>query len=273
MRVSSVTLVALWLICSANGCGGGSEAGKGRMLGMQRDAPLPLGMEEEAEDRGSGSSRCDASAANRDATEFDTSGDGRADVRKVYLRLGVGDTARQVLICRESDLNADGRKDVIRYYDDSGKSLREDSDRNFDGRVDASTSYQDNQIVLQEQDNNFDGVIDSRITYRDGRPVRAERDTSGLSEGGSFHPNRWEYYEDGRMVRMGTDIDGDGTVDRWDRDQAHSNESNDEAIDEMAATAAEEDAPSESADSSQASREGAKADSSAKKTPEKATKK
>ncbi|MFT5359274.1 MAG: hypothetical protein ACI9KE_006517, partial [Polyangiales bacterium] len=31
-------------------------------------------------------------------------------------------------------------------------------------------------------------------------------------------PDRWEYFEGGRMVRMGTDLDGDGRVDRWDRD-------------------------------------------------------
>jgi hypothetical protein len=236
---------------------------------MSHEAPLPLGMEQESADRGSGSSRCDASLANRDATEFDTSGDGRADVRKVHMRLGVGDTARMVLICRESDLNADGKKDVIRYYDDDGQSLREDSDRNFDSRIDSSTAYQDNKIVLEEQDNNFDGVIDARIFYRDGKPLRAERDTAGRSEGGSFHPDLWEYYEEGRMVRMGTDMDGDGTVDRWDRDQAFTTESADESVDEMAETAAEEGAAAETTKSSNVSKTTDTAKAAAAKKPAK----
>jgi len=243
MRISAAWVIAMSI--ALVGCAGGSEAGKGKVTTLSRDLPLPLGMEEEASDSGSGSSRCDASAPNRDATELDTSGDGRADVRKVRLRLGVGDTARMVLICRETDLNADGKKDVIRYYDDDGQSLREDSDRNFDGRIDNSTAYQHNKIVLQEQDNNFDGAIDSRIYYRDGKPIRAERDTSARSEGNKFRPDRWEYYEDGRLVRMGTDLDGDGTVDRWDRDEAYTEESADQSVDEMAAKAAQAGAASD----------------------------
>ena len=243
MPIALAIIVALGLgLC---GCAGSVEAGKGKLLGMSREAPMPLGMEEEASEQGTGGSRCDASAANRDATEFDTSGDGRADVRKVRLRLGVGDTARMVLICRESDLNADGKKDVIRYYDDAGQSLREDSDRNFDGRIDNSTTYQDNKIVEEQQDNNFDGVIDAHIYYRDGKPLRAERDTSGRSQAGSFHPDRWEYYEDGRLVRMGMDLDGDGTVDRWDRDQLYASEDGDEVVDAMAEDAAETGAAAE----------------------------
>ena len=47
--------------------------------------------------------------------------------------------------------------------------------------------------------------------------IRTERDLAGRSTGTEWHPDRWEYFEDGRMVRMGTDLDGDGNVDRWDR--------------------------------------------------------
>ncbi|KPK56342.1 MAG: hypothetical protein AMS22_01475 [Thiotrichales bacterium SG8_50] len=34
-----------------------------------------------------------------------------------------------------------------------------------------------------------------------------------------WRPDTWEYYADGRTVRIGTDVDGDGKVDRWDRDE------------------------------------------------------
>ena len=53
--------------------------------------------------------------------------------------------------------------------------------------------------------------------------VRTERDRGGRSTASRWQPDTWEYYEDGRMVRVGNDLDGDGTVDRWDRD-AHWNE-------------------------------------------------
>lgn len=201
-------------------CSGSAKLDTENGLSVKAEQPLPLGTEQEADPRGSGGSRCDATAANREATEYDTSGDGQPDVRKVYLRLGIGDSSRLVMICRESDLNRDGKKDVIRYYDDEGDSIREDSDRNFDGRIDLSTAYEDNRVVFKEEDNNYDGVIDARIYFDNGQVVRAERDLVGRSGAGSFKPTRWEYYENGRMVRMGTDLDGDGKVDRWDRDDA-----------------------------------------------------
>jgi hypothetical protein len=34
-----------------------------------------------------------------------------------------------------------------------------------------------------------------------------------------WRPDRWEYYAEGRTVRIGADLDGDGKVDRWDRDE------------------------------------------------------
>ncbi|MDH5671154.1 MAG: hypothetical protein OEZ06_03335 [Myxococcales bacterium] len=171
--------------------------------------------------RGSGNERCDATKPDREVTEYDTSGDNIPDVRKVFLSMGMGVETRLVMICRETDVNADGKKDVIRYFDNDGRSVREEADRNFDGRMDVAQIFQDGQIVRKELDTNHDGNIDAKIFFEDGKPQRAERDLSGRSKGAVWQPDRWEYYEDGKIVRMGTDLDGDSRVDRWDRNAAH----------------------------------------------------
>jgi hypothetical protein len=178
------------------------------------DRPTALG----ADTGASGGERCLATAAGREVSEYDSTGDGRPDVRKVYLNAGEGVESRLVMICRETDANGDGKKDVIRYYDDEGRSLREESDRNFDGKMDVALIFQDGKIAVKELDENHDGKIDTKIFMEDSKPLRAERDLKGRSTAQHWQPDRWEYYEEGRMVRMGTDLDGDERVDRWDRD-------------------------------------------------------
>ncbi len=168
--------------------------------------------------KGDPDQRCDASLAEHESSEYDTSGDDVPDVRKVFLRVG-GGAGRLVLVCREADLNADGSKDVVRYYTKEGRPLREESDRDFDGKMDEITHYEDGRIALVEDDQDNNGVVDVKVFYENGRPLRAERDTLGRSTATEWRPNIWEYYEQGRVIRMGTDIDGDGNVDRWDRDE------------------------------------------------------
>jgi hypothetical protein len=169
-----------------------------------------------------GQSHCDSAGKDQryEASEYDTSGDDVPDVRKVFLRIGDGTLARLVLVCRESDLNADGTKDIVRYYNDEGAALREEADRNFDGKMDELTFFQEGQILRQEFDANNDGKVDTKIYFDKGRPLRAERDLQARSTLDRWAPDRWEYYEEGRVVRMGTDVDGDGKVDRWDRDMS-----------------------------------------------------
>ena len=162
--------------------------------------------------------RCDTDAPDREVSEYDTSGDDHPDVRRVFRRVGSPPLVRLILACREADLNGDGVKDVVRYYNEEGRPLREEADRNFDGTMDIITFFQDGRIVRQEQDSNADGRVDTKIFYERGRMVRTERDLAGRSTATHWQPDRWEYFEAGRMVRMGTDLDGDGNVDRWDRD-------------------------------------------------------
>jgi hypothetical protein len=170
--------------------------------------------------KGSGDPHCDSTLKGREFSEYDTSGDEIPDVRKVFVRMGDANTSRLILICREADVNHDGVKDVVRIYDDDGRPLREDADRNFDGKLDQTTTYQSGEIVVQEFDNNFDGRPDTKLFYNKGKPIRAERDLAGRSTATQWKADRWEYYEGDKMVRMGTDLDGDGKVDHWDRDGA-----------------------------------------------------
>lgn len=164
--------------------------------------------------------RCDAKIAGREESEYDTSGDQVPDVRKVFQYIGKEEERRLLMICRESDLNQDGTKDVIRQYNQEGRPVREDADRDFDGRIDAVTYFDTGEIVRQEIDSTGNGRVDTKIFFEGGEPLRAERDLKGRSTSKQWRPDRWEYYEKKRIVRMGTDLDGDGKVDRWERDDS-----------------------------------------------------
>lgn len=206
---ASLFLIACGGAAASGTTGEGTTPGKDGSGG--RSAPLPTDGTPLAQS-------CDPKDDHHEVSEYDTSGDEKPDVRKVFLRVGEGALARLVLVCRESDLNADGRKDVVRYYNDEGRPLREEADRNFDGKMDELTFFQEGQILRQEFDSEGDGKVDTKVFFDAGKPLRAERDLKARSTVERWQPDRWEYYEDGRVVRMGTDLDGDGKVDRWDRD-------------------------------------------------------
>lgn len=214
MKRACVALVSIALAA----CGGSTQK-----------KPTAEGAATSLDLKGVGGERCDASIKGREVSEYDTSGDAAPDIRKVLLKIGEGVDARTVMICRETDLDADGRKDVIRYYDDDGRSLREEADRNFDGKMDLAVVFQNGKIVRKEIDEDNDGKIDTRIYYEGALPVRAERDMSAGGPEIPWRTDRWEYYENGNMVRMGTDLDGDTRVDRWDRDATRRSEDADQA--------------------------------------------
>ncbi|MCC7540798.1 MAG: hypothetical protein IT379_31565 [Deltaproteobacteria bacterium] len=216
-------VLLVWVLVAA--CSGSSrESGSGRRA-TRRPRQL-AGATQSATAQG----RCDASQPDREVSEYDTSGDDVPDVRKVFMRVGRPPAVRLVLICREADLNGDGTKDVVRYYNDEGRPLREEADRDFDGRFDVVVFFENGRIVRQEEDSNRDGSLDQRIYYENGRPLRGERDMAGRSTTSQWRPDRWEYYEDGRVVRIGEDIDGDGMVDHWDREDETRQRDREEGI-------------------------------------------
>lgn len=247
MRLETLLIPCVGLVAlgSVAGCGGASGDVKlstadeeTREKQSQNVRAEPVKGATDLEELGLEPNRCDVDRASREVSEYDTSGDDVPDVRKVFMLVGEPPAQRTILICREADLNADGVKDVVRYYNDEGSPLREESDRDFDGQMEMVTIYQEGRIVRQEVDTNTDGLVDTRIFYEDGGPLRAERDLKGRSSASQWRPDRWEYYDDGNIVRMGTDLDGDGIVDRWQRTEEAEAEDDAERAGEKAQDAA-----------------------------------
>lgn len=234
---TSLALVALVLV--APGCGGAQAETTAR----RRPRETPAEAVRPANDQG----RCEVGGADREVSEYDTSGDEIPDVRRVYVRRGRPPLVRLILACREADLNGDGIKDVFRFYSDQGRPVREEADRDFDGRIDSVSFFQDGRVVLQELDTTGNGRVDTKIFFERGRVVRTERDLAGRSSESQWRPDRWEYFERGRMVRMGTDLTGDGNVDRWDRDARWAEEQR--QLDEQAGTVGDDEEQGETSSS------------------------
>jgi hypothetical protein len=220
------------------GCGGDERANErpGNLTEGEERSRAMSGGTQRPED----ATRCTYDERIHELSEYDTSGDQWPDVRKIFLRVGDPPAVRLVLICREADLNADGVKDVVRYYTDEGRPLREEADRNFDGQMDEILFFEDGRIVRIEQDTAGNGRVDTKIYYEDGAPSRAERDMGGRSTATNWQPDRWEYYENGRMIRMGNDLDGDGRVDRWDRDEEYRRQQEERRAEQAAEDDAED---------------------------------
>ncbi len=235
----------LCLFCLVVACGGSSGATKKEASTKQHKTVAKQGKRGEiAAPLGKISrERCDSGAPGRDAREFDTSGDNRPDVRKVFKIFGEGTQMHMVLVCRQADLNDDQIYDAVRYYNDEGRPLREEADRNFDGKMDVEIVYDLGQIGREESDTDYDGIVDMKVFYEKGQVIRTERDLAKKSSADAWKPNQWEYFESGHLVRMGIDEDGDGNVDRWDRDSIRKPYTEDKADEGASAAAANSTGP------------------------------
>lgn len=101
-------------------------------------------------------------------------GENKSDVVRVFAKSPEGG-AKLALSCREVDLNGDGRKDVLVFYDPLGRKQREEFDQDFDGVADVIAIYQEGQLVRQELDADYDGTLDLVEHYEGGRRVRVEK--------------------------------------------------------------------------------------------------
>lgn len=140
-------------------------------------------------------------------------GSPRPNTLRVYA-LGDDASGRRILRCREVDTNLDGRKDVIRFYDEEGKPVEEQADANYDGVFDTWVFFGKERVIRTELDNNADGKADEIKIFSGGKLSRLQRDTTFDGQ-----TDTWEVYEKGRLSRIGVDSDADGRVDRWYRDE------------------------------------------------------
>ena len=87
------------------------------------------------------------------------------------------------------DLDEDGKIDRWEYYDDKGGLAKVGFSRKKDGKVDAWA-----------------------FAAPDGTLARVEISSTGDEK----RIDRWEFYEEGRLVRAEEDVDRNGKVDRWE---------------------------------------------------------
>ncbi|MCH2109312.1 MAG: hypothetical protein MK135_08280 [Polyangiaceae bacterium] len=164
-------------------------------------------------------SRCDYDRPDRDVQESAAPGTVRPNIRRVYGYIGEGDQQRRVLLCREADTNFDGKKDLVRTYDDQGQKLTEEADADYDGRIDTWIFYDGRRPVRVTVDTTGDGRADETRFYSEGALLRIQRDTNADGNSDIF-----EVYKEGTLQRMGVDLNHDGRVDRWEVDTARIRE-------------------------------------------------
>ena len=81
----------------------------------------------------------------------DINQDKKPDVWKFFKTVDIGGQKTEVMTCKQTDLNLDGKIDMVNYYDDTGS-----------------------QIVLEEIDGDLDGKFDMTVYYNQGKRVRDE---------------------------------------------------------------------------------------------------
>jgi hypothetical protein len=160
-------------------------------------------------------SRCEFKGRDdREVAESVGTGALQPSIRRVYRLVGQGSDRRRVIVCREVDTNLDGKKDVVRRYNDQGEPIEERADTNYDGTLDRSSRFSRGKITLIEIDQNQDDKPEETRYYQEGKLSRVQRDTNADGK-----PDIWEIYAGGHLERMGVDVDFDGRVDRWNRDE------------------------------------------------------
>jgi hypothetical protein len=204
MRPPSLTLRrlvagALPALALAAGCGSSSEKSSGSQVGGNSNMTTAI-------DR----SRCDD--RGKQTVSADTNQDSKPDVLKLYTTVRQAGQTTQVLVCKQVDLNNDGKIDIVYHYDDAGVLSFEEFDLDFDGRFDLRAFYQGGRKVREEMDTNYDMRVDFTKYYENDKLVRIELDSNN-----DGRVDQWQYYEGGKLDRIGYDTTGSGRVDKWER--------------------------------------------------------
>jgi hypothetical protein len=147
--------------------------------------------------------------------------------------------------CRETALTPEvaPAEKVLPTYDESGALTKLEGDSDRDGLIDMWAFMDGARVVRVEVDENGDGTVD-RWEYHKGGQEREERLQGPnvtpqlprpvvLRRGGLESPDktierieratrrdgvvsRWEFFENGFLVRVEEDKSGDGKIDKWE---------------------------------------------------------
>ena len=141
-----------------------------------------------------------------------TRDDGKPDIWKFYASVQEAGTKLEVLVCKQVDVNHDGKVDYVTFYDSQGRLAKEEIDIDFDGIFEEFIFYEQGKVVRKEFDRNKDAKVDAWAYFENEKLVRIEKDSKFRGK-----IDCWEYYEGGKLDRVGWDTTGTGRVDRWDR--------------------------------------------------------
>ncbi len=155
-------------------------------------------------------SRCDDKG--KQVVTLDANGDGKPDVIKLFQGGSQDGHSVQQLVCKQTDLDFDGKMDLVQYYSPNGELFMDEYSMNYNGKFNGRTFFQEGKKVRAEKDMDFDGKPDYFEYYEGGRLVRVERDRNNDGK-----VDEWQYYENGRLDRIGYDTTGSGRVDKWER--------------------------------------------------------
>lgn len=154
--------------------------------------------------------RC-AQTAQEKIAEFDLNHDQRPDVwSHTVTAKGEDGKPYERLVCKEFDINWDGKIDIVRSYGEKESIERELLDLDFDGRIDQWNIYEQGTLVRKERDLDFNAKPDLWVYFEKGKLARKERDQDGDGK-----IDYWEYWEGDKVDRIAEDLDRDGTVDKW----------------------------------------------------------
>ncbi len=181
--------------------------------GQQKESLNPgAGMKVSPSDFGAKFDRSRCDDRGKQVVSLDANGDGKPDVIKLFLATTQDGHTVQQLVCKQTDLDFDGKIDLVQYYGPNGELFMDEYSMDYSGKFNGRTFYQDGKKVRAEKDMNFDGKPDYFEYYEGGKLVRIERDRSGNGK-----IDEWQYYEGGHLDRVGFDTTGSGRVDKWER--------------------------------------------------------
>ena len=141
--------------------------------------------------------------------------DDRPDVIKYFEEYPDPDDEEVVLRRlrkKEVDVNSDGVIDIVRNYNAEGTPTDEELDVNLDGIRDARHVYDHGNLVRKDLFGADGKAVTEWRFYEDGTILRVEKDLNGDGK-----VDYWEFYEQGTIDRVGRDIDGDEAADQWTR--------------------------------------------------------